>query len=81
MAKRDRLGSLYTITDLSVFEWLDGFQPGDIVQVVNPPGIRPRYSAYRTGAHCPGKLRHVRRLSDQHIGFCNIEYLEPYRAH
>ena len=69
MAKRVRRGSLYKITDLSVFEWLDGFQPGDVVQVVNPPGGR-------TG----GQLRHVCRLTDQHIGFCNIQYLEPYGA-
>ena len=88
MAKRVRLGSLYKITDnlpatyngytvidgtetdlLSVFEWIDGFQPGDVVQVVNPPGGR-------TG----GQLRHVCRLTDKHIGFCNIQYLEPYRA-
>ena len=68
MAKRVRRGSLYTITDLSVFEWLDGFQPGDLVQVVNPPGGR-------TG----GQLRHVMR-QDGYITFCNINLLEPYRA-
>lgn len=68
MAKRVRLGSLYTITDCGLFEWLDGFRPGDIVQVVNPPGGRTS-----------GQLRHVQRMSDQFIGFCNIAYLQPVK--
>ena len=69
MAARVRLGSLYRVTDISVFEWLDGFQPGDIVQVVNPPGGRTS-----------GYLRHVKLMDGSgYIGFMNIECLEPHR--
>jgi len=74
MATRVRVGKFYRVTDRNLFDILAPgsiLNVGDIVQVVNPPGIRMSGSK-RWGK----KLRHVMN-KDKEITFCSVENLEP----
>jgi hypothetical protein len=66
MVKSVRAGKFYRIMDTGLFEVIGGIlQPGEIVQVVNPPGGRNS-----------GYLRHVMNEQGE-VTFCNIHFLEP----
>lgn len=66
MAKSVKAGKFYRITGRGLFEVIAGIlQPGEIVQVVNPPGGRNS-----------GYLRHVMNEQGE-VTFCNIHFLEP----